>query len=117
MNTEKSKSLISEAIRNLSSDFALSDARALLSRALSEIQHVENKREKRSFQNKPIAEARVATTSSVAKQSPAWTRDQVTTTINIIDKMIAEEKQKLDDMKKPKVAQQTIKELDDLING
>lgn len=105
-NTEKSKNLISEAIRNLSNDFALSDARSLLSRALSEIQHVESKRSRRINIVKPQAttnfvESRSASHSPIANQSPHWTPDQIKATMSIIDKMIAEEKQKLDDMKNP----------------
>jgi hypothetical protein len=105
-NIEKSKNLIYEAIRNLSSDFALSDARSLLSKALSEIQHVESKRARRINFIKPQAttnfvESRSASHSPIASQSPHWTPDQIKVTMSIIDKMIAEEKQKLDNMKNP----------------
>ena len=125
-NTERSKTLIAEAIRNLSDDFALSDARAILSKALNEIQHVESKRAKRenmSYKSQvttKFAESRVATNSPTARESTQWTREQITTTLNIIDQQIAEEKQKLEDMKKQKIIPSSSKASDDLnelING
>jgi hypothetical protein len=122
-NTERSKNLIAEAICSLSDDFTLSDARVLLSRALNEIQHVESKRAKRE-NIKPVAstsfaESRVATNSPTARESTQWTRDQVMATLNAIDKQIAEEKQKLEDMKKPKASppSKISDDLNGLING
>ena len=107
-DTEHSKNLIAEALRNLSDDFALSNARVHLAQALNEIEHVEKKRTKReNTVYKPqatakFAESRVAKPAATAQQSPTWTREQIVSTIGVIDQMIAEEQQKLDEMKKPK---------------
>jgi ribosome-associated translation inhibitor RaiA len=53
-NTEKTKKLVQEAIRQLPEDFALRDARYYMTRALTEIQNVEKKRSKRGQQEEKL---------------------------------------------------------------
>jgi len=126
-NTERSKNLIAEAIKSLSNDFALSDARAMLTKALNEIQHIESKRARReNIDYKPtattrFAESHVSKETTTARQSQPWTHEQILSTVSLIDKMIAEEKQKLEDLKKPKPvvekARPTVDDAIDLLNG
>ena len=55
-NTSKSKKLLEQALRLLPRDFALSNARAYLNRAISEVASVEIKRENRDRNQKKLQE-------------------------------------------------------------
>jgi hypothetical protein len=93
-NTEQAKKLLVQTIRAMPGDFALSEARSYLTRALSEIEYIESKRTKKIPNNReaniaPIAEQR---TANVAGN---WTPQQVMGVINYIDVMIESEKAKI----------------------
>ena len=97
-NTNHAKNLLVQAIRAMPDDFALTEARAYLKRALSEIEYIESKRDRRIPNSResnlvaPIAEQR---TANVAGN---WTPQQVMGAINYIDGMIEAEKQKINEI-------------------
>ena len=55
-NASKSKKLLEQALKLLPREFALSNARAYLNRAISEVASVEAKRESRARTNKTLQE-------------------------------------------------------------
>lgn len=104
-NTNKTKDLVAEAIRNLPQDFALTDARHYLLKAYNEIEEVENKRAKRENIRKPqkgFSKVANERTSQVAAESPHWTPQQILGIVNYIDQQILEAKQKIDEIQKSK---------------
>ncbi|MHA2427802.1 MAG: hypothetical protein ACXADB_07245 [Candidatus Hermodarchaeia archaeon] len=96
-NTEKTKKLIEEAIRQLPEEFALRDVRYHMTRALNEIQQVEKKRAKRSQQEEKLTprqkwEMDLQTGNLVR---PELTPQQKNDVLAQIDSMIEEQEKKI----------------------
>ena len=92
MTTEKSIGYIQQALRNMPPDNALMLAKTYLSRALQEIQIIENKRIKRQVQQKELVEQEAA-----KKEMPnlIMNPQQARQALSNIESMIAEEKKKI----------------------
>jgi hypothetical protein len=99
-NTERAKNLLRQTIGAMPDDFSLTEARAYLKRALSEIEYVESKRSHRIPNNR---EKNIASIAPIAEQKTApvagnWTPQQVMGVINYIDSMIEAEKNKINEI-------------------
>ena len=100
-NTTQAKGLIAQAIRAMPNDFTLSEVRFHLNEAYYAIQKVEGKRAKRENVSPP--QSGFAKTSVISEQRTApitgnWTPQQVLGVVNYIDKMIEEEKKKIEQL-------------------
>ena len=96
-NTEKAKALVSQAIREMPQDFALSEARYHLNIALQQIQKVEQKRIHRAEQDK------IQTERYWPSMSPSV---NVKDTLQAIDDMITAEQRKIKDITEKKRKQE-----------
>ena len=87
---EKLKNLLSLAIQTAPDDFAMQEVRSHIRAALNKLEHVEKKRERRDRQvdsnNWPVVNGQVINPFAVKQ------------TIEAIEEMIADEKQKIDDI-------------------
>ena len=96
-NTKKTKELLQKTILSLPEDFALNEVRFHLRQALYNINKTETKRHKRNeIQTPPIGLAPFAGEFDSSK------------VIDAIDKMIQEEKEKLDSFKSKSLNDQTL---------
>ena len=86
-NTTKSKELLEQALRLLPRDFALSNARAYLNRAINEVKSVETKRIKRN----EVLKTEEKKTFEPIHMSP----QQQKTALDQLDKLIEAEENKL----------------------
>jgi hypothetical protein len=103
-NTSIAKNYLIQAIKNMPSDFALSEARVHLNFALKEIEKTEKKRAKRGVSQPGTAKvAKIAESSQsqVARQPIAqpWSQQQIKGVINYIDGLIQQEQKKIDEIK------------------
>jgi hypothetical protein len=99
-NTSKSKKLLEQALRLLPRDFALSNARAYLNRAISEVASVEIKRENRDRNQKKLQE-------NLQKEKEKFhpelmTPKQQKQALVELDKLIETEENKLKELKRKK---------------
>ncbi len=99
-NTTKSKKLLEQALKLLPRDFALSNARAYLNRAISEVAAVEIRRGKRDEINKKLEE-------NLEKQKEKFavgpmTPKQQKVALDEINKLIEAEENKLKELKNKK---------------
>lgn len=111
-NTGLSKAHLSEAIKNMPDDFALSTARFHLKEALREIEKVEHKRSKRENVAPLPNIASVPTPRVAAQRTAAFARQavpqhpanmtNVRSLLSLIDEMIDKEKENLDFLQQPK---------------
>lgn len=111
-NTGLSKAHLSEAIKNMPDDFALSTARFHLKEALREIEKIERKRSKRENVAPAPNIASVPTPKVAQQRSAAFTRQavpqhpmnmaNVRNFLNLIDEMISDEQKNLDALQQPK---------------
>jgi hypothetical protein len=96
-NTEKTKKLIQEAIRQLPEEFALRDVRYHMTRALNEIQQVEKKRSKRAQREEKLTPRQKwemdLQTGSLTR--PELTPQQKHDVLAQIDSMIDEQEKKI----------------------
>lgn len=107
-NTGRTKGLIIEAIKNMPSDFALSEARTYLNWALREVEKVEKKRIRRMGNMIHEAEpgviyTRQAKEAPVIKQPMAlenqqMTPEQLNNALGFIDSLIDAEKRKIESL-------------------
>lgn len=97
-NTIKSKELLEQALKLMPRDFALSNARAYLNRAILEVSAVENKRNKKEELHKKIEENKEKQKLQVGLMTPK----QQTVVLNNIDKLIEAEEMKLKELKNKK---------------
>jgi hypothetical protein len=97
MKTEQSKQLMQRALRELPQDFALREVRRNLARAITELNRVEDKRERRSRELTPHERwtLDLQTSSLVA---PRLTPEQQQNVLGQIDAMIAAENAKIKQM-------------------
>jgi len=104
-NTGQVKGLIVQAINNMPSDFALSEARTYLNWALSSLEKVENKRVRRMKMNENIAKIQgraneaAQISQPTAQENQQMSVEQLSAAMHNIDNMIADEKKKLENMK------------------
>ena len=95
-NTSKSKKLLEQALKLMPRDFALSNARAYLNRAISEVSSVEAKRIKKEKISKTIEE-------NSRKYNPdLLTPKQQKIALSELDKMIETEENKLKELRTKK---------------
>jgi hypothetical protein len=91
-NTEQVKTLLSQAMRNVPDDFALAEVRVAIRNALTKLENVEAKRERRDRQDQqatnqwPVVNGQVINPYAVKQ------------TIDLIDEMIASEKKKIEEI-------------------
>ncbi len=93
-NTTDAKRLIEQAISSMPEDFTLSEARHHLKAALSHIQHVEQKRERREVTQK---QNEINTRIKSMGNIPAGAVD-LRENLKTIDDLIAVEQKKLDEL-------------------
>ncbi len=106
-NTERAKNFLVQAIRAMPNDFALSEARSCLNRALSEIQKTEGRRVKNQIKNQ-ITEQQTTTPAAPV----VWTPKQVMDVVNHIDKLIEDEKKKIAEIEAERRGVQQITEIE-----
>lgn len=94
-NTDKLKTLLSQALQATPGDFALQEVRSLIHSAINKLEHVEKKRERREQQvktnNWPVVNGQVMNPFAIKQ------------TIDAIDEMIASEKQKIEELNRRKI--------------
>jgi len=107
-NTEKLKNLLSLALQSAPQDFALQEVRSHIRHALTKLEHVEKKRDRREqpvqTNNWPVVAGQVLNPNAFKQ------------TIDAIDEMIESEKKKIEDVsnrRKNKNEGEDIQELND----
>src|SRR4051812_28568242 len=93
-NTRQVKSLLMQALQNVPEDFALSEVKAQIRTALSKLDKVEQRRERR--EQKPVTNQWPVVNGQVINPYA------VKQTIDLIDEMIATEQQKIQEIKRRK---------------
>ena len=109
-NTTDAKRLIQQALNSMPEDFTLSEARYHLKAALSHVDVVENKRQKREIQQRQNeVQARFNNMGNL-QGNPVALRES----LKAIDDMIAQEQKKLDDLQAKRQARNAPQEIEPL---
>lgn len=91
--TQQSKDFLMQALHTLPDDFSLTETRSYIKKALNELEYVQTKKIRRQDNIKKEETKKIAANNNFRNPQDI---------LNLIDKMIEEENNKIDKIKKPK---------------
>jgi len=109
-NTTDAKRLIQQALSSMPEDFTLSEARYHLKAALSHVEHVEQKRNRREIQQRQNEVQARFNSMGQLPGNPAALKES----LKAIDDMIAQEQKKLEELQAKRQARNAPQEIEPL---